>query len=71
MQRYTINQIRSELERNQGEPYTDEQFKLLLAGFTAYALRQRLYSAVGIFKARKRGWMSAQMAHFFKLYAAQ
>lgn len=71
MQRYTINQIRSELEQKQGKPYTDGGFNLLLAGFTAYAAKRGLYSAVAVFKARKRGWMSAQMAHFFKLYAAQ
>ena len=71
MQRYTIEQIRSELEQKRGESFTDEAFKTLLTGFADYAMRQHLYSVVAVFKARKRGWMSVRMAHFFRQYAAQ
>ena len=71
MQRYTINQIRSELERNQGEPYTDEAFDSLLSGFSAYVQRRRLYTARAFQYAVKRGWMSTYMSRLFKDYAAQ
>ena len=69
MQHYTINQIRSEMEQKRGEPFTDDGFKLLLAGFRLKAQRDRLYSRIAVYKAVQRGWMSAQMAHFFKKYA--
>ena len=71
MEHYTIEELRKEIERKREEPFTDEQFKLLLSGFADYVMRQHLYSIVAVYKARKRGWMSAQMAHFFRQYAAQ
>ena len=71
MEHITITELRKEIERKREEPLNDEQFKTLLIGFADYAMRQHLYSVVAVFKARKRGWMSVQMAHFFKQYATQ
>jgi len=71
MQRYTINEIRSELEQRRGEEFTDEEFKTLLAGFKDHAERRGTYTRQAINLAIRRGWMSSQMAHFFKSYATQ
>jgi hypothetical protein len=71
MDHITIKQIRSDLEQKRGEPYSDEQFKMLLSGFSSRAQRQGLYTARAIQKALQRGWMTAQMTHFFKRYAVQ
>jgi len=71
MQRYTINQIRSELERKQGESYTDEAFDNIVSAFAAYINRRGLYTKQAVYNAARRGWMSVQMAHFFKSYALQ
>ena len=69
MEHYTIEQIRSELEQKRGEPFTDEQFKVLLSGFGAYCKRIGLFSQIYVGQAIRRGWFGAQMAHFFKRYA--
>jgi len=71
MQRYTINDIRSELERKRGEKFTDDGFNNLLSSFAAYAQSRRWYERTALFKAYKRGWMTAPMARLFKQYAAQ
>ena len=71
MEHYTIEQIRSDLERIRGEEFTDEQFDVLIAGFRLYAARKGLYNSQTIHNAINKGWMSAQMAHFFKRYALE
>ena len=71
MDRYTIKDIRADLEQKRGEPYSDEVFENLLSGFAGYAERKGYYCERAIRKAAQRGWMTAPMAHFFKRYAAQ
>ena len=71
MNRYTIKDLRAEIERRREEPMTDEQFKILLSGFRKYCQRRGLYSPASIDVAVSRGWMSTQMAHFFKRYALE
>ena len=69
MEHITIDELRKEIERRREEPLTDEQFKVLLSGFRAHAARRGLYTGAAVDNAISRGWMSAQMAHFFKTYA--
>ena len=69
MDHITITDLRKEIERKREQPLTDEQFDVLVAGFRTKAAKDRLYSRVAVYKAMQRGWMSAQMAHFFKRYA--
>ena len=69
MKRYTITEIREDLERKRGEPFTEEQFANLIAAYTAYISRRGLYTKQAVYNAVRRGWMSVQMAHFFKNYA--
>ena len=71
MDRYTIKDIRSDLEQKRGEPYNDEIFNNLLSSFAAYAQSRRWYEKSALYKAYKRGWMTAPMARLFKQYAAQ
>ena len=71
MDRYTIKDIRSDLEQKRGEAYSDEQFTCLLGAFMSHSENRGLYTARAIQKAIKRGWMTAPMAHFFKLYVTQ
>ena len=71
MEHYTIEQIRSELEQKRGEPLTDDGFNVLVAGFKAFAARRGLYSRRTLDNTVSRGWMSAQMAHFFMSYALE
>ena len=71
MDRYTINQIRSDLEQKRGEPFTDDEFSNLLSSFAAYAQSRRWYEKSAVYKAYKRGWLTAPMARLFKQYAAQ
>jgi len=71
MDRLTITELRKEIEQRLEEPFTDEQFKVLLSGFRAYASRRGLYTSASVDVALCRGWMSAQMAHFFKRYALE
>ena len=71
MDHITINLIRSELERKREEPMTDEQFKTLLSGFRKHCQRRGLYSPASVDVAVSRGWMGAQMAHYFKVYALE
>lgn len=71
MQRYTINQIRSELESKRGEKFTDEQFDNLLSSFATYAGNRGMYDRSAIYHAIRRGWMSVLMAAVFKHYATQ
>ena len=71
MDRYTTKDLRKEIERRREEPMTDEQFKILLSGFRKYCQRRGLYSLASVDVVVSRGWMSAQMAHFFKRYALE
>ena len=69
MEHITIEDLRKEIERKREEPFTDEQFEVLLSGFGAYCKRTGLFTQTYISIAVKRGWFGAQMAHFFKRYA--
>ena len=71
MNRYTIKDLRKEIERRREEPMTDKQFTMLVSCFTAYAARRGLYTGQSVRNAISRGWMGAQMAHFFKAYALE
>ena len=71
MDHITIKALRAEIERRREEPMTDEQFTILVSCFTAYAARRGLYTEQSVRNAMSRGWMSAQMAHFFKVYALE
>ena len=69
MEHITITELRKEIERKCEEPLTDEQFKILLSGFRKHCQRRGLYSPASVDVAVSRGWMGAQMAHYFKVYA--
>ena len=69
MEHITIEDLRREIGLKRGEPLTDDEFKVLLSGFGAYCKRTGLYSFPTIRNSVSRGWMSAEMAHFFKRYA--
>ena len=71
MDRLTITELRKEIEYKRGEPLTDDEFILLVAGFKGYAARRGLYTRTSLNNAVSRGWMSAQMAHFFMSYALE
>lgn len=71
MEHYTIEELRKEIEYKRGEPLTDDGFILLVAGFKGYAARRGLYTRASLNNAVSRGWMSAQMAHFFMSYALE
>jgi hypothetical protein len=71
MDHITINDLRKEIERKREEPMTDEQFKTLLSGFRKHCQRRGLYSPASVDVAVSRGWMGAQMAHYFKVYALE
>ena len=71
MDHITIKDLRAEIERRRGEPLTDDGFVLLVAGFKGFAARQGLYTRTSLNNAVSRGWMSAQMAHFFMSYALE
>ena len=71
MDRYTINQIRSELERKREQPFTDEEFGHLLDSFRAHITRKGWYERHAVSVAIKRGWMSVKMAKYFKTYALE
>ena len=71
MEHITIEDLRREIGLKRGEPLTDEQFGVLLAGFREHAARRGLFSTQSVYNAIHRGWMSAQMAHFFKTYALE
>ncbi len=69
MDHITITDLRKEIERKREEPFTDEQFEVLLSGFGAYCKRTGLFTQIYVGQAIRRGWFGAQMAHFFKRYA--
>ena len=71
MEHYTIEELRKEIEYKRGEPLTDDGFGVLIAGFKAFAARRGLYTRQATEKALKQGWMTEQMAHFFKAYALE
>jgi len=71
MDRYTITELRKEIEERREETMTDEQFAWLVAGFKHHVMRRGYYTAASVDNAVSRGWMSAQMAHFFKHYALE
>jgi hypothetical protein len=71
MEHITITDLRKEIERKREEPMTDEQFTMLVSCFTAYVARRGLYTGQSVRNAISRGWMSAQMAHYFKVYALE
>ncbi len=71
MDHYTIEELRKEIERKRGEPLTDGQLKVLLSGFKARCRRRGLYSSASVDNAVSRGWMGAQMAHYFMDYALE
>ena len=71
MDHLTITELRKEIEHKRGEPLTDDGFGVLVAGFKAFAARRGLYSRRTLDNTVSRGWMSAQMAHFFMSYALE
>ena len=71
MDRLTITELRKEIEHKRSEPLTDNEFNVLMAGFKGFAARRGLYSQRSLDNAVSRGWMSAQMAHFFMSYALE
>ena len=71
MDRYTIKDIRSDLERKTNRTINDDEFAVMTTAFVAYIVRRGLYSKQAVYKALRRGWMSVQMAHFFKSYILQ
>ena len=71
MDHITITELRKEIERKRGEPLTDDEYAVMMTAFVAHIVRQGLYTKQAVYKALKRGWMSAQMAHFFKSYTLQ
>ena len=71
MDHITITELRKEIERKREQPFTDEQFTMLVSGFTAYVARRGLYTRQSVRNAISRGWMGAQMAHYFKVYALE
>ena len=71
MEHYTLPDLRWEIEHQRGEPLTDDGFNILLSGFKAFAARRGLYTRQAIEKAVDRGWLSEQMAYFFKRYALE
>ena len=71
MDHITIKDLRKEIERMREEPFTDEEFTMLVSCFTAYVARRGLYNSRSVNNAVSRGWMGAQMAHYFKQYALE
>lgn len=71
MDHITITELRKEIEHKREEPFTDEQFAMLISCFTAYIARRGLFNGQSVRNAVSRGWMSAQMAHYFKAYALE
>ncbi len=71
MDHITITELRKEIEHKREELFTDEQFTMLISCFTAYIARRGLFNGQSVRNAVSRGWMSAQMAHYFKAYALE
>ena len=71
MDHLTITELRKEIEHKRGEPLTDDGFGVLIAGFKGFAARRGWYTRQATEKALKQGWMTEQMAHFFKAYALE
>ena len=71
MEHITITELRKEIERKREEPFNDDGFKVLMSGFRAQAARRGFYTSASVDVAVSRGWMSAQMAHYFKVYALE
>ena len=68
MEHYTIEKIRKDISRERGEEFTDDQFTCFVGAFITYAVKRGLYSKDAVYKAVRRGWMTATMAYFFKRY---
>ena len=66
-----LNEINQHIQQRGGEPLTEERFSVLLSGFKAYSKRRDLYARQAVDKAILRGWMTEEMAHFFRLYALE
>ena len=66
-----LSEINQKIQQRGGEPVTRDQFEVLLSGFKAYSKRSDLYKRQAIDKAIMRGWMTEEMAHFFRLYALE
>ena len=71
MNRYTIKDMRADLERKMNRTITDDEFVVMTTAFVTYIVKRGLYTKQAVYKALKRGWMSVKMAHFFKSYALQ